>query len=165
MSSRWRSSLLLQVFSLQRVNPSRVQRFVTNSIRAFSVLMVPIAASVPSVSHSPSLIRSLQSSALVQSGGSRVTSGSGSGSDLWRFHVQICWVYKSLSSSLNVLTQVFTFLLLIRLKTHSDKFHQPEIRAAQSFTTQDFMVTATWTRIGVGPSLVQSGVIVDSFLS
>uniref|UniRef100_A0A671TTR7 Cytochrome c oxidase assembly factor COX18 n=1 Tax=Sparus aurata TaxID=8175 RepID=A0A671TTR7_SPAAU len=40
--------LVVEVFSLQRVNPSRVQRFVTNSIRAFSVLMVPIAASVPS---------------------------------------------------------------------------------------------------------------------
>ncbi|KAM8733061.1 cytochrome c oxidase assembly protein COX18, mitochondrial isoform 1-T1 [Acanthopagrus schlegelii] len=40
--------LVVEVFSLQRVNPSRVQKFVTNSIRAFSVLMIPIAASVPS---------------------------------------------------------------------------------------------------------------------
>ncbi|TMS01794.1 Cytochrome c oxidase assembly protein COX18, mitochondrial [Larimichthys crocea] len=40
--------LIVEVFSLQRVNPSGFQRFVTNAIRAFSVLMVPIAASVPS---------------------------------------------------------------------------------------------------------------------
>uniref|UniRef100_A0A8P4KCX0 Cytochrome c oxidase assembly factor COX18 n=1 Tax=Dicentrarchus labrax TaxID=13489 RepID=A0A8P4KCX0_DICLA len=40
--------LILEVFSLQRVNPSRFQRIVTNVIRGFSVLMVPIAATVPS---------------------------------------------------------------------------------------------------------------------
>ncbi|XP_034399559.1 cytochrome c oxidase assembly protein COX18, mitochondrial [Cyclopterus lumpus] len=40
--------LIVEVFALQRVNPSRFQRVVTNSIRAFSVLMIPIAASVPS---------------------------------------------------------------------------------------------------------------------
>ncbi|KAM6953002.1 cytochrome c oxidase assembly protein COX18, mitochondrial isoform 2-T2 [Lycodopsis pacificus] len=40
--------LIIEVFSLQRVNPSRFQKVVTNSIRAFSVLMIPIAATVPS---------------------------------------------------------------------------------------------------------------------
>ncbi|XP_029282756.1 cytochrome c oxidase assembly protein COX18, mitochondrial [Cottoperca gobio] len=40
--------LILEVFSLQRVNPSRVQRIMTNCIRAFSLLMIPIAATVPS---------------------------------------------------------------------------------------------------------------------
>ncbi|XP_068460289.1 cytochrome c oxidase assembly protein COX18, mitochondrial [Clinocottus analis] len=40
--------LIVEVFSLQRVNPSRFQRIVTNAIRAFSVVMVPIAATVPS---------------------------------------------------------------------------------------------------------------------
>ncbi|TDG95882.1 hypothetical protein EPR50_G00244250 [Perca flavescens] len=40
--------LIVEVFSLQRVNPSRVQRIVTNAIRAFSLLMIPIAATVPS---------------------------------------------------------------------------------------------------------------------
>ncbi|KAL3060945.1 hypothetical protein OYC64_009204 [Pagothenia borchgrevinki] len=40
--------IIVEVFSLQRVNPSRLQRIVTNSIRGFSVLMVPIAATVPS---------------------------------------------------------------------------------------------------------------------
>nr|XP_046261557.1 cytochrome c oxidase assembly protein COX18, mitochondrial isoform X2 [Scatophagus argus] len=42
--------IIVEVFSLQRLNPSRFQRFLTNSIRVFSVLMVPIAATVPSVS-------------------------------------------------------------------------------------------------------------------
>ncbi|KAM9356889.1 cytochrome c oxidase assembly protein COX18, mitochondrial [Symphorus nematophorus] len=40
--------LIVEVFSLQRVNPSRLQRFMTNAVRAFSILMIPIAASVPS---------------------------------------------------------------------------------------------------------------------
>lgn len=40
--------LIIEVFSLQRVNPSGFQKFVTNCIRGFSVLMIPIAASVPS---------------------------------------------------------------------------------------------------------------------
>ncbi|KAK9518652.1 hypothetical protein VZT92_022851, partial [Zoarces viviparus] len=40
--------LIVEVFSLQRVNPSRFQKVVTNSIRVFSVLMIPIAATVPS---------------------------------------------------------------------------------------------------------------------
>ncbi|XP_070819599.1 cytochrome c oxidase assembly protein COX18, mitochondrial isoform X2 [Chaetodon trifascialis] len=40
--------LIIEVFSLQRVNPSRFQRFATNAIRALSVLMIPIAATVPS---------------------------------------------------------------------------------------------------------------------
>lgn len=40
--------LIVEVFSLQRVNPSGFQKFVTNCIRGFSVLMIPIAASVPS---------------------------------------------------------------------------------------------------------------------
>ncbi|XP_070693194.1 cytochrome c oxidase assembly protein COX18, mitochondrial [Pempheris klunzingeri] len=39
---------VVEVFSLQRVNPSRLQRFMTNFIRVFSVLMIPIAATVPS---------------------------------------------------------------------------------------------------------------------
>eukprot|EP00064_Thunnus_orientalis_P023599 superscaffoldBa00009085_g23847 len=41
--------LIVEVFSLQRVNPSRFQNVMTNCIRGFSVLMIPIAASVPSV--------------------------------------------------------------------------------------------------------------------
>uniref|UniRef100_G3PUX4 Cytochrome c oxidase assembly factor COX18 n=1 Tax=Gasterosteus aculeatus TaxID=69293 RepID=G3PUX4_GASAC len=40
--------LIVEVFSLQRVSPSRFQRIVTNSVRAVSVLMIPIAATVPS---------------------------------------------------------------------------------------------------------------------
>ncbi|KAM8909168.1 cytochrome c oxidase assembly protein COX18, mitochondrial isoform 2-T2 [Spinachia spinachia] len=40
--------LNVEVFSLQRVSPSRFQRIVTNSVRAVSVLMIPIAATVPS---------------------------------------------------------------------------------------------------------------------
>ncbi|XP_067454400.1 cytochrome c oxidase assembly protein COX18, mitochondrial isoform X2 [Thunnus thynnus] len=40
--------LIVEVFSLQRVNPSRFQNVMTNCIRGFSVLMIPIAASVPS---------------------------------------------------------------------------------------------------------------------
>lgn len=43
-------SLLLQVFSLQRLSePTRLQRIMTNGVRTFSLLMVPIAASVPAV--------------------------------------------------------------------------------------------------------------------
>ncbi|XP_039975706.1 cytochrome c oxidase assembly protein COX18, mitochondrial isoform X2 [Xiphias gladius] len=40
--------LIVEVFSLQRVNPSRFQKLLLNSIRGFSVLMIPIAATVPS---------------------------------------------------------------------------------------------------------------------
>ncbi|KAI3351378.1 hypothetical protein L3Q82_020191 [Scortum barcoo] len=40
--------LIVEMFSLQRINPSRFQTFVTNFIRGFSVLMIPIAATVPS---------------------------------------------------------------------------------------------------------------------
>lgn len=40
--------LIIEVFSLQRVAPSRLQRTVTNAVRVLSVLMVPVAASVPS---------------------------------------------------------------------------------------------------------------------
>uniref|UniRef100_UPI0037E993D7 cytochrome c oxidase assembly protein COX18, mitochondrial n=1 Tax=Semicossyphus pulcher TaxID=241346 RepID=UPI0037E993D7 len=40
--------LIVEVFSLQRVDPTRFQKFVTNFIRMFSVLMIPIAATVPS---------------------------------------------------------------------------------------------------------------------
>ncbi|XP_074530432.1 cytochrome c oxidase assembly protein COX18, mitochondrial isoform X2 [Halichoeres trimaculatus] len=40
--------LIVEVFSLQRVNPTRVQKIVTNFIRTFSVLMIPLAATVPS---------------------------------------------------------------------------------------------------------------------
>ncbi|KAL6117180.1 cox18 [Pungitius sinensis] len=40
--------LIVEVFSLQRVSPSRFQRIMTNSVRAVSVLMIPIAATVPS---------------------------------------------------------------------------------------------------------------------
>ncbi|XP_042372637.1 cytochrome c oxidase assembly protein COX18, mitochondrial [Plectropomus leopardus] len=42
--------LIVEVFSLQRLSPSRLQKVVTNVVRAFSVLMVPVAATVPSVS-------------------------------------------------------------------------------------------------------------------
>lgn len=41
---------LIQVFSLRKLNQSLFQRLTTNFIRGFSVLMVPVAASVPSVS-------------------------------------------------------------------------------------------------------------------
>ncbi|KAM7418278.1 hypothetical protein PAMA_017773 [Pampus argenteus] len=40
--------LIVEIFSLQRVNTSGFQKFVTNCIRGFSVLMIPVAASVPS---------------------------------------------------------------------------------------------------------------------
>uniref|UniRef100_A0A1A7Y9B8 Cytochrome c oxidase assembly homolog 18 n=2 Tax=Iconisemion striatum TaxID=60296 RepID=A0A1A7Y9B8_9TELE len=40
--------LIVEVFSLQRVGVSGFQRLVLNGIRGFSVLMIPIAAAVPS---------------------------------------------------------------------------------------------------------------------
>lgn len=40
--------LIVEVFSLQRVSASRTQRLVLNAIRGFSLLMIPIAATVPS---------------------------------------------------------------------------------------------------------------------
>lgn len=40
--------LIVEVFSLQRLEPSRAQRLLTNAVRAFSLLMIPIAATVPS---------------------------------------------------------------------------------------------------------------------
>ncbi|XP_047210434.1 cytochrome c oxidase assembly protein COX18, mitochondrial isoform X2 [Girardinichthys multiradiatus] len=40
--------LILEVFALQRVRASSFQRLVLNGFRGFSVLMIPIAASVPS---------------------------------------------------------------------------------------------------------------------
>lgn len=40
--------LIVEVFSLQRVQTTRLSNAVTNVIRAFSILMIPIAASVPS---------------------------------------------------------------------------------------------------------------------
>uniref|UniRef100_H2V5F0 Cytochrome c oxidase assembly factor COX18 n=1 Tax=Takifugu rubripes TaxID=31033 RepID=H2V5F0_TAKRU len=40
--------LIVEVFSLQKLNQSRFQRLTTNFIRVFSVLMIPVAASVPS---------------------------------------------------------------------------------------------------------------------
>ncbi|XP_026199317.1 cytochrome c oxidase assembly protein COX18, mitochondrial isoform X2 [Anabas testudineus] len=40
--------LIVEMFSLHRLNPTRFQRLVLNLIRGFSVLMVPIAAAVPS---------------------------------------------------------------------------------------------------------------------
>uniref|UniRef100_H3CH32 Cytochrome c oxidase assembly factor COX18 n=1 Tax=Tetraodon nigroviridis TaxID=99883 RepID=H3CH32_TETNG len=40
--------LIVEVFSLQKLHQSRLQRLTTNFIRGFSVLMVPVAASVPS---------------------------------------------------------------------------------------------------------------------
>lgn len=40
--------LIVEAFSLQRVGASRFQRLVLNGFRGFSVLMIPIAASVPS---------------------------------------------------------------------------------------------------------------------
>lgn len=52
--TKWAGLLPLQVFSLQRTQASRFQRLVLNGIRGFSVLMIPIAATVPSVSPEPS---------------------------------------------------------------------------------------------------------------
>uniref|UniRef100_A0A7N8WWU7 Cytochrome c oxidase assembly factor COX18 n=1 Tax=Mastacembelus armatus TaxID=205130 RepID=A0A7N8WWU7_9TELE len=40
--------LIIEVFSLQRISPTRFQKLVLNFMRGFSVLMVPIAATVPS---------------------------------------------------------------------------------------------------------------------
>ncbi|XP_024866848.1 cytochrome c oxidase assembly protein COX18, mitochondrial isoform X3 [Kryptolebias marmoratus] len=40
--------VIVEVFSLQRVGASGFQRLVLNGIRGFSVLMIPIAATVPS---------------------------------------------------------------------------------------------------------------------
>ncbi|XP_071390216.1 cytochrome c oxidase assembly protein COX18, mitochondrial, partial [Centroberyx affinis] len=40
--------LIVEIFALQRVNLSFFQKFVTNFIRVISVLMIPIAATVPS---------------------------------------------------------------------------------------------------------------------
>ncbi|XP_071314727.1 cytochrome c oxidase assembly protein COX18, mitochondrial [Trachinotus anak] len=40
--------LIVEVFSLQRLSPTRFQKLMLNFIRGFSVLMVPIAATVPS---------------------------------------------------------------------------------------------------------------------
>ncbi|XP_034545812.1 cytochrome c oxidase assembly protein COX18, mitochondrial [Notolabrus celidotus] len=40
--------LIVEVFSLQRVDPTRFQKFLTNFIRTISVLMIPVAATVPS---------------------------------------------------------------------------------------------------------------------
>ncbi|XP_040928594.1 cytochrome c oxidase assembly protein COX18, mitochondrial isoform X3 [Betta splendens] len=39
---------IVEVFSLQRLNPTYFQKLVLNMIRGFSILMVPIAATVPS---------------------------------------------------------------------------------------------------------------------
>ncbi|XP_029917940.1 cytochrome c oxidase assembly protein COX18, mitochondrial [Myripristis murdjan] len=40
--------LIVEIFSLQKLEVSRFRRFVTNSVRGFSLLMIPIAATVPS---------------------------------------------------------------------------------------------------------------------
>ncbi|XP_034038109.1 cytochrome c oxidase assembly protein COX18, mitochondrial isoform X2 [Thalassophryne amazonica] len=40
--------LIIEIFSLQKVNPTRLQRIVTNFMRGFSLLMIPVAATVPS---------------------------------------------------------------------------------------------------------------------
>ncbi|XP_040903990.1 cytochrome c oxidase assembly protein COX18, mitochondrial isoform X2 [Toxotes jaculatrix] len=40
--------LIVEVFSLQRVSLTRFQKLMLNAVRGFSVLMVPIAATVPS---------------------------------------------------------------------------------------------------------------------
>ncbi|MEE6526350.1 hypothetical protein FKM82_026955 [Ascaphus truei] len=42
--------LTVELFALRKIELSRFQKIVTNFIRAISVLMIPIAASVPSVS-------------------------------------------------------------------------------------------------------------------
>ncbi|KPP74882.1 hypothetical protein Z043_105923 [Scleropages formosus] len=40
--------LIVEMFSLRKLNPSKLQKFVTNFIRGISVVMIPIAATVPS---------------------------------------------------------------------------------------------------------------------
>uniref|UniRef100_A0A665TWN9 Cytochrome c oxidase assembly protein COX18, mitochondrial n=1 Tax=Echeneis naucrates TaxID=173247 RepID=A0A665TWN9_ECHNA len=40
--------LIVEIFSLQRLNPTLFQKLVLNFVRGFSVLMIPIAATVPS---------------------------------------------------------------------------------------------------------------------
>lgn len=42
--------VLLQIFALQKIGMSRFQMYVTYFVRAVSVLMIPVAATVPSVS-------------------------------------------------------------------------------------------------------------------
>lgn len=42
--------LCCQVFALRRIEASKFQKYVTNFIRGISLLMIPIAATVPSVS-------------------------------------------------------------------------------------------------------------------
>lgn len=42
--------LPLQIFALQKVGMSRFQTYITYLVRAVSVLMIPVAATVPSVS-------------------------------------------------------------------------------------------------------------------
>lgn len=40
--------LIVEIFALQKIGKSRFQMYVTNFVRAVSVLMVPVAATVPS---------------------------------------------------------------------------------------------------------------------
>lgn len=42
-----------QIFALRQLEPSKFQKFVTNFIRGISLVMIPIAATVPSVSVPP----------------------------------------------------------------------------------------------------------------
>lgn len=42
--------LIVEIFALQKIGTSRFQTYVTYFLRAVSVLMIPIAATVPSVS-------------------------------------------------------------------------------------------------------------------
>jgi len=45
--------LLFQIFSLQKKEVSRFQKLATNFFRVVSVVMIPVAAAVPSVSAEP----------------------------------------------------------------------------------------------------------------
>ncbi|XP_014643440.1 PREDICTED: mitochondrial inner membrane protein COX18 isoform X2 [Ceratotherium simum simum] len=43
--------LIVEIFALQKIGMSRFQTYITHFVRAVSVLMIPIAATVPSVSN------------------------------------------------------------------------------------------------------------------
>lgn len=42
-----------QIFALRQIEPSKFQKYVTNFIRGISLVMIPVAATVPSVSDPP----------------------------------------------------------------------------------------------------------------
>lgn len=55
---------VFQIFALRQLEPSKFQKYVTNFIRGISLVMIPIAATVPSVSV-PALSSSIQTLSAV----------------------------------------------------------------------------------------------------